>query len=146
MQIPVVGTKPRTWNDYHGDLARPLNVLVWKGPGPKAEYHATCVQYPKVYARGKRDIDAVASALDLLLDYLFECEATRSEPMDVPTLSHQRAFSIGKPLNLSSQLGDRIPVRVNARKPAREASKQSIDRRETLDVRECEAKELASTV
>jgi hypothetical protein len=109
----------RTWADYSGKLALPLNILVYRRPEKRnGPCHAHCIQYSAVYARGTTEEEAIAEALDLLLHHLIECERSGTEPMHVAPNIYQVAFYHGKPMrDLAKKVQARLPVKVSVREP-----------------------------
>jgi len=111
----------RTWEDYKGKLALPLNILVYNRPETRnGPYHAHCIQYSAVYARGQTQEDAVTEALDLLLHHLIECQRSGTEPMHVADNIYQIGFYNGTPMrDLAKKVQARLPVKVYVREPVK---------------------------
>jgi hypothetical protein len=127
----------RDWVAYTGELARPLNILVYRRKAPGGEYHAHCVQYYGVYARGASQSEAIRALLDQLLDYLFESQDSKTEPMRLAPNIYQRAFYTGERVAIDKTFEGELPVRVLVKQ---RAEYQSV--RDIVNIRTTSLKEL----
>jgi hypothetical protein len=115
-----IDPKDRTWEEYPGELPKPLQVLVFK-TGKSAPFHAMCIQFAGIDARGMTDVEAVNEVLDLLLHYLYDWYEANADKKAKPTRRvdhiYQDAFDFGKTrLDLVQRLKDTPPVRVLVRR------------------------------
>ena len=138
MERKQIDPVQRSWENLPGELPKPLRILVFRTGQKAAPYHAMCVQFAGIDARGQTEIEAVHDALDLLLNYLHDwyVDGGKGWPTRKVEQVYEDLFDFGKTRrDLLTQLKENLPVRVLIRR-------HKHDTDEVLLIREANAREL----
>ncbi len=110
----------RTWKDYPGELPKPLQILVFRtGRKSSPTFHAMCVQFSGIDARGATEVEAVNEALDILMHYLYDWHESngKGKPTRKVDQVYRDAFDFGHTRSdILKQLRESPPVRVLVRR------------------------------